>query len=72
MMDEIKIREIAKENNLHPLEEKILVGFIQERFPNEGCASYVSEWATRIVKGSAFAHGDTQSRRVLAKFGVIE
>jgi hypothetical protein len=72
MMDEIKIRKIAKENDLHPMEEKVLVGFIQERFPNENSVSYVSEWATRIVKGSAFAHADTQSRKVLAKFGVNE
>ena len=72
MMDEIKIREIAKENNLHPIEEKILVGFIQERFPNEGSAGYVAEWATRLVKSTAFLHADTESRKVLAKFGVTE
>ena len=71
-MDEIKIRQIAKENNLHPIEEKVFVGFIQERFPNESSVSYVSEWATRIVKGSAFAHADTESRKVLVKFGVTE
>jgi len=71
-MQEEMIRKIAKDNNLHPIEEKILVKFIQERFPNEGSPSYIAEWATRIVKGSAFAHGDTQSRRVLISLGVTE
>ena len=71
-MNENKIREIAKANKLNEKEETLLVKLMAQRFPTEGSPSYVSEWATRIWKGSAFAHGDTQTRKVLISLGVTE
>jgi len=72
MMEEYIIREIAKDNFLDKKQEDLLVSLMAQRFPTERSPSYVAEWATRIVKGSAFAHADIQSRKVLTKFGVTE
>jgi len=71
-MQEEMIRKIATDSSLDKKEEELLVKLMAQRFPTEQCPSYVSEWATRIVKGSAFAHGDTQTRKVLISLGVTE
>ena len=71
-MQEEMIRKIARDNFLDKKQEDLLVKLMAQRFPTEGSPSYVSEWATRIWKGSAFAHGDTQTRKVLISLGVTE
>lgn len=71
-MKEETIRKIARDTYLDKKQEDLLVNLMAKRFPDEGSPSYVTEWATRIWKGTAFAHGDTQTRKVLISLGVTE
>jgi len=71
-MNDIRIEEIAGLKGLNKKETEILIKLMGQRFPSEGSPSYVCEWADRIKKGSAFAHGDTQTRKVLISLGVTE
>lgn len=71
-MNDIRIREMAGLKGLNEKETEILVKLMETRFPMEGSPSYVCEWADRIKKGSAFAHGDTQTRKVLISLGVTK
>ena len=71
-MQEEMIRKIATDSSLDKKEEELLVKLMAQRFPTEGSPSYVAEWAIRLWKGSAFAHGDTQTRKVLISLGVTE
>ena len=71
-MEEHIIREIAKNNLFNKEQEELLVELMLRRFPMEQSPSYVSEWATRIVKGSAFARGDLETQRILISLGVTK
>ena len=71
-MDKTLIREIAKKNYLNTEQQTLLINLITKRFPNEQSLSYVSEWAARISKGTAWAHADTKTQKVLIELGVTE
>ena len=71
-MDEKRLREIAKREDLNNEQEEILVGLFKKRFPDEQFESYVGEWAERIKNNKAWLYGDNNTRKVLTTLGVTE
>lgn len=61
--------EVADDYNLTAQQRKALGGLFKERFFTFS-PSYVREWAERMRNGSAWAHADSETRKVLKKHGL--
>ena len=64
-------QKIMNEEGLNKNEQLILLKFFEERFPNEPDEFYFRTWAKRLYNGSAIAHADGYSKRILNKLGVM-
>jgi hypothetical protein len=63
------IKSIANDNYLNPKQESILHALFSKRFKDHD-PSYIDEWAKRIKNGSAWAHADSKTQKVLLKAGL--
>jgi hypothetical protein len=66
------ILDVADEENLTQNQRFTLVGLFMLRFPEETQKSYIREWANRLKKGSAYAHADTKTAKILKFLGWVE
>ena len=60
-----QIKEIANTHNIG--NPNVFIKFIQLRFPDEACPSYVGEWATRFKTGNPVAYMDNESKKAYIK-----
>ena len=52
------IRKVAEKEFIKP---KLFVEFMEMRFPNESCISYIMEWVERFKSGNPLPYMDSQS-----------
>jgi len=65
-------KEIAKRRRLSARQTQGYIRFMLERFPRNFDKGYAYQWATRFRKGTAWAEGDAEARRVLQKIHVYQ
>ena len=65
VLTELEIKEIALKKDIRYPE--LFVMFIKERFPKQGDASYIAEWADRFKSGDPTVQMDSESLRAYIK-----
>lgn len=59
------LNKIAWAYKLEELQRKKFFALFYARFPNEQDQKYISEWANRLAKGTAEAHADSKTLKIL-------
>ena len=64
-MDKIQLGKLASKKGIR--NPALFVAFIIRRFPDEGCESYVVEWADRFLSGNPIPYMDSTSKSIYVK-----